>query len=93
MRTDLKNIAENLVNMSAEQIEDVTQMLEDEYGVIPMTEENKAKEEARQRVILGKANPRASMLMPTPRIEKHSKDWYAPRKIGKPCTKGKFYRR
>ena len=93
MRTDIKNIAENLVNMSAEQIEDVTQILEEEYGIMPATKENEVKEEARQRVILGKANPKASMLMPTPRVEKHRKDWYAPQKIGKPCTKGKFNRR
>lgn len=93
MRTDLKNIAEQLANMDAQQIEDVTQILEEEYGIMPATKENEAKEETRQRVILGKANPKASIIMPTPRVEKHHKDWYAPRKIGKPCTKGKFNRR
>ena len=85
MRTDLKNIAENLVN--------VMQILEEEYGIMPATEENEAKEKTKQQVILDTATPKASLLMPPPRVEKHRKDWYAPRKIGKPCTKGKFYRR
>ena len=85
MRTDLKNIAENLVN--------VMQILEEEYGIMPATKENEAKEETKQQVILDTTHPKASLLMPSPRVEKHRKDWDAPRKIGKPCTKGKFYRR
>lgn len=93
MRTDLKNIAEQLANMDAKQIEDVTQILEEEYGIMPATKENEAKKETEQRVILDTATPKASLMMPTPRVEKHRKDWYAPQKIGKPCTKGKFNRR